>query len=127
MQTDDTAAPGPWLGAEGAAPPEVSAPAAARQARAADPAEIRAALGFYGTCIVKREGEIASKTVLSGEFLDTRSDEGKRLVQKECLADRVTVARFPDAARGELSFGSCSSSCPTSAWSPSRTPRPARS
>lgn len=73
-------------------------PAAARQARAADPAEIRAALGFYGACIVKREGEIASKTVLSGEFLDTRSDEGKRLVQKECLADRVTVARFNDAA-----------------------------
>jgi hypothetical protein len=32
MQTDDTAAPGPWLGVEGAAPPEVSAPAAARQA-----------------------------------------------------------------------------------------------
>ena len=75
-----------------------SQPATARSARVADPAEIRAALGFYGTCIVKREGEIASKSVLSGEFLDPRSDEGKRLVQKECLADRVTVARFPDAA-----------------------------
>ncbi|MDP3906053.1 hypothetical protein [Novosphingobium sp.] len=70
----------------------------ARTARAADPAEIRAALGFYGTCIVKREGEIASKALLSGEFLDTRSDDGKRLVQKECLADRVTVARFNDAS-----------------------------
>ena len=58
-------------------------PAAARSARAADPAEIRAALGFYGTCIVKREGEIASRRGRSGECLDTRSAEGKRRVQKE--------------------------------------------
>jgi len=73
-------------------------PVAARQAQAGDPAEIRAALNFYGTCIVKREGEIASKTVLSGQFMDPRSDEGKRLVQKECLADRVAIARFGDSA-----------------------------
>lgn len=73
-------------------------PAAARTARAGDPAEIRDALAFYGTCIVKREAAIASKQVLSGEFLDPRSDEGKRLVQKECLSDRVAIARFNDAS-----------------------------
>jgi len=78
--------------------PSAAQPSAARSARAGNPAEIRSALAFYGTCIVKREAEIARKQVLSGEFLDPRSAEGKRLVQKECLSDRVTEARFNDAS-----------------------------
>ena len=72
-------------GQPAAAQPSAAQPSAARSARAGNPAAIRSALAFYGTCIVKREAEIARKQVLSGEFLDPRSAEGKRLVQRQRL------------------------------------------
>lgn len=58
-------------------------------APAPDQAMVRSVLGAYGACIVKREPDLARTFVLSGEFLDPKSDGGKRLVQGECLKDNL--------------------------------------
>lgn len=74
--------------------------AALQPATAAAPAPetVRVVLAAYGTCIVKREGELARKLVLSGEFLDRRYPNGDRLVQGECLQKNAMRLRMDNAA-----------------------------
>lgn len=77
-------------------------PAAARDI---DPATLRPLLAGYGSCIVKREPVLARQYVLSGEFLDRRDDDDRRLLQRECLdaqkiqAAGMNFAVFSDAVR----------------------------
>lgn len=49
------------------------------------PQQIRAFLAEYGTCVVKREPELAQKSVLGGASFSRDSAEGKRLLQRECM------------------------------------------
>ncbi len=60
-----------------------SAPATA--AEPPSPQQIRAFLAQYGACVVKREPELAQKSVLSGASFSRDSAEGKRLTQRECM------------------------------------------
>jgi hypothetical protein len=48
-------------------------------------AQVRHFMAEYGTCIAKREPELASKFVITGVDFKRDSDERRRLWQRECL------------------------------------------
>lgn len=76
-----------------------SMPAAA--AEPPSPQQIRAFLAEYGTCIAKREPELAQKSVLSGASFHRDSPEGKRLMQRECM-DAELLRNQADGFAGRL-------------------------
>ena len=79
----------------------IASPAPA--APAPDQAMVRSVLSAYGACIIKREPDLARTFTLSGDFLDTKSDDGKRLVQAECLKDNLRRLSMSNAAiKGRL-------------------------
>ena len=53
------------------------------------PQQIRAFLAEYGQCVVKREPDLAQKSVLSGASFSRESAEGKRLMQRECMSEEL--------------------------------------
>lgn len=77
----------------------LSAPASA--AEPPSPQQIRAFLAEYGTCVVKREPELAQKSVLSGASFSRDSAEGKRLMQRECLNEEL-LRNMADGFAGRL-------------------------
>lgn len=65
------------------------------------PQQIRAFLSQYGACVVKREPELAQKSVLSGASFSRDSAEGKRLMQRECM-DAGLLRNDAEAFAGRL-------------------------
>lgn len=76
-----------------------SAPVSA--AEPPSPQQIRAFLAQYGECVVKREPELAQKSVLSGASFSRDSAEGKRLMQRECM-DPELLRNQADGFAGRL-------------------------
>ncbi|MEA3261999.1 MAG: hypothetical protein U9R07_00750 [Pseudomonadota bacterium] len=64
-----------------------SAPVSAAEPPSAQ--QIRAFLAEYGACVVKREHDLAMKSVLSGASFSRDSAEGKRLMQRECMSEEL--------------------------------------
>ncbi len=65
------------------------------------PQQIRAFLSEYGVCVVKREPELAQKSVLSGASFSRESAEGKRLMQRECMNSEL-LRNQPNTFEGRL-------------------------
>ena len=76
----------------------VAAPAAAE---APSPQQIRTFLAEYGTCIAKREPELAHRAVLGEASFHYDSPEGKRLRQRECM-DAALLRNSSDGFTGRL-------------------------
>lgn len=76
-----------------------SMPAAA--AEPPSPQQIRAFLAEYGTCIAKREPELAHRAVLGEANFHYESPEGKRLRQRECM-DAALLRNSSDGFTGRL-------------------------
>lgn len=76
-----------------------SAPVSA--AEPPSPQQIRAFLAEYGACVVRREPDLAQKSVLSGASFSRDSAEGKRLLQRECM-DPGLLRNQPDGFAGRL-------------------------
>jgi hypothetical protein len=76
----------------------VAAPAAAE---APSPQQIRQFLAEYGTCIAKREPELAHRAVLGEASFRYDSPEGKRLRQRECM-DAALLRNSTDGFSGRL-------------------------
>lgn len=76
----------------------VAAPAAAE---APSPQQIRQFLAEYGTCIAKREPELAHRAVLGEANFHYESPEGKRLRQRECM-DAALLRNSSDGFAGRL-------------------------
>ncbi|MFM5930685.1 MAG: hypothetical protein ACKOPQ_07230 [Novosphingobium sp.] len=64
-------------------------------------AQIRTFMRDYGTCIVRREPELAQQAVLSGASFRRESPEGKRLLQSECM-DPDTLRNASSGFQGRL-------------------------
>ncbi len=78
--------------------------AAPVSADAPTPQQIRKFLADYGKCITKREPELARKAVLTGADFSIKSDEGKRLLQRECV-DLEELRNTSSGFRGKLRMG----------------------
>lgn len=76
-----------------------SAPVSA--AEPPSPQQIRAFLAEYGQCVVRREPELAQKSVLSGASFSRDSAEGKRLMQRECMNAEL-LRNTPESFAGRL-------------------------
>jgi hypothetical protein len=76
----------------------MAAPAAAD---APSPQQIRTFLAEYGTCIVKREPDLAHRAVLGEANFHYESPEGKRLRQRECM-DAALLRNSSDGFTGRL-------------------------
>ena len=70
-------------------------------AQAPSQQQIRKFLADYGKCIAKREPELARKAVLSGADFSIKSDEGRLLLQRECV-DAEELRNTSSGFRGKL-------------------------